>query len=377
MNAPLQPELTQPALFKPDHPRLRHQLLFADAPEAAGYTGASSIKTVEQLRRHLQTAIEVEHSTIPPYLCALYSIDDSINDATSTFAYRTIQGVVMEEMLHMLLACNILNAIGGHPAINTRHFVPSYPTYLPHSSDAFLVPLQKFSKAAVGVFLQIEQPAARTAPPQANHWDTLGQFYHAIAQALRRLDRETPGGIFTGDRSHQLGSHHFYGGGGKLIEVHGLADALLAINEIVGQGEGMNGSIVDPDHRLFGEEIEYAHYYRYNELMMERRYLPRDKPQDPPSGPPVVVDWNAVYNMRENPRMADYPPGSELWQKTREFNQTYMALLGSIHHACNGKPETLGQAIPLMYDLKYKAQALMQMPVGGGQTAGPSFEFVD
>ena len=35
-----------------------------------------AIRTVEDLREHLQWAIELEHSTLPPYLTALYSIRD-------------------------------------------------------------------------------------------------------------------------------------------------------------------------------------------------------------------------------------------------------------------------------------------------------------
>ena len=37
------------------------------------------IKTLEDLHEHLQWAIELEHATIPPYLCALYSIKDNSN----------------------------------------------------------------------------------------------------------------------------------------------------------------------------------------------------------------------------------------------------------------------------------------------------------
>ena len=33
------------------------------------------IKTIEQLQEYLQLAIELELSTLPPYLSALYSID--------------------------------------------------------------------------------------------------------------------------------------------------------------------------------------------------------------------------------------------------------------------------------------------------------------
>jgi len=36
------------------------------------------ITTVASLRTHLQWALELEHSTIPPYLCALYSIPDGM-----------------------------------------------------------------------------------------------------------------------------------------------------------------------------------------------------------------------------------------------------------------------------------------------------------
>ncbi len=360
-------------LLQPNLARKRHQCLFEDD---LPLDQCGSIKSVPDLRRHLQTAIEVEHSTILPYLCALYSIKDGSNQ----FAYKIIQSVIMEEMLHMILACNILNAIDGRPAINTRHFVPNYPTYLPHSDKAFLVPLQKFSQEAIGVFLKIEQPAAHHAPAQADNWTTLGQFYQAVKHALCHFNHVAAGGIFTGKPERQISTEHYYGGGGKLLAVHNLADALLGINEIIGQGEGMNGSIIDPDHIMFGEDIEYAHYYKYNEIMQEQRYLPTDKPQDSPSGPKVDVEWHAAWDMKESPKMADYPTGSPLWVKTYEFNKTYMALLDGIHKACNGQPEVLKTAIPLMYDLKYKAQELMQMPIEAGpnqgKMAGPSFEFV-
>ena len=357
--------------------RLRQMLTYADVEPSAS-TAGMALKTaheaisLEQVRRHLQTAIEIEHATIPTYLSALYSIQDG----TNTFAARAIQGVVMEEMLHMLLACNILNAIGGHPSIDHPKFIPEYPTYLPHSADLFLVPLQKFGKDAIQVFLDIEKPAHRPSPPQPNHWDTIGQFYKSIKIALIHLDRTTPGGIFTGDPARQMQPHHYYGGGGQLVAVHGLHDAILAIDEIVGQGEGINGTIIDSDSVLFGENVEYAHYFRFNEIMCERRYRPTDKAKLPPTGPAVEVDWNAAYNMQPNPKMANYPTGSELHEKTFAFNRTYMTLLHSIHNAVNGDPSELMRAVPLMYDLKYKALELMATPWKDGMTAGPSFEYV-
>jgi hypothetical protein len=360
--------MTNP-MFQASTRALRHQLL----PAHASAEHCGSITSVESLRRHLQTAVELEHSTIPTYLCALYSI----KTGTNAFAYQTIQSVVMEEMLHMILSANLLNAIGGRPTMNHRHFIPEYPTYLPHSNDAFLVPLQKLSKDTLDIFIQIEHPAPAAAPPEADHYNTIGQFYAAIEHALRHFDRVTPGGIFTGDPARQVRTEHYYGSGGKLVAVTNLADAVLAINEIVGQGEGMNGELLDPDHVMFGEEIEYAHYFRYMEIRHERRYLPTDDPSAPPSGPRVNIDWNAVLDMQDNPKMADYPVGSPVRDKTYAFNQTYMKLLNQIHHACNGRPETFGEAVPLMYALKYQALELMNIPTPSGRMAGPSFEFVE
>ena len=67
------------------------------------------IVTFDDLREHLQWAIELEHPTLPPYLCALYSLDPEWNPA----AVEVAASVFAEEMLHLALAANLLNAVGG------------------------------------------------------------------------------------------------------------------------------------------------------------------------------------------------------------------------------------------------------------------------
>lgn len=83
---------------------------------------AATLGTTHSSRRHpqdikglkdaLQTAIQLEFSTIPLYLCAAWSIMDTANPDR-----HTILGIVKDEMLHMGLACNMLSAIGGTPDI--------------------------------------------------------------------------------------------------------------------------------------------------------------------------------------------------------------------------------------------------------------------
>ncbi len=332
------------------------------------------INTLPKLRDALQTAVELEHSTIPTYLCALYSIKDGTNAESSAI----IRSVVVEEMLHMLLAANILNAIGGKPAINVPHFIPTYPTYLPGSDDAFLVNLAKFSKENVEVFLKIEKPAHHTMDPKAKGYATIGEFYAAVTDGIKYVNAHTKGGIFVKDKEwqkRQITAEHYYGSGGVAIPVYKLEDALLAIEEIVGQGEGIDDTINDSDEKIFGQGLEYAHYFRFNELYEERLYTEKDTPKSGPTGPALPVDWDAVYSMKMNPKIEDYKGQPELLEKARAFNQTYTALLDNIHHACNGQPELLMKGIGLMYQLKYKAIELMNIPYKDGLMAGPTFEF--
>ncbi|MDT7783362.1 MAG: hypothetical protein QOF58_1781, partial [Pseudonocardiales bacterium] len=144
---------------------------------------AAQIETLEDLRRHLQWAIELEHATIPPYLCALYSLDPGRN----AVATQVVGGVFAEEMLHLALAANLLNAVGGEPKLDTPELLPPYPHPLPHGDKSVHVHLAPFGPDALELFLRIEQPASADAPAEADGYETIGQFYAAIEAGIRAL----------------------------------------------------------------------------------------------------------------------------------------------------------------------------------------------
>jgi len=324
--------------------------------------------TPDELRTHLQTAIEIEWSTIPPYLCARWSIQDGRNE----LAAECIDDVVMEEMLHLTLACNLLNAIDGEPALTPPHArLPSYPTYLPHSDKAFEVSLRPFSRQALETFRSIERPAPGHAAPEPNRWHTIAQFYAALRDAINELGPE----IFTGKRDRQIDSSYYYGGGGEAFPVVDVTTANLALEIIVDEGEGIHHSIWDGDDELLGESRELAHYFRFDELYRGRQYVEGDTPASGPTGPPLLVDYSCVQPMRPNPKAADHPEGSELRALTQECDRTYSTLLTQLQSAFNGRPEQLVTSVQTMLELRYQAIALMQVPVGDGQTAGPAFEW--
>jgi Ferritin-like len=363
---------------QPNNPK--RQKLIRDDHGRSVPRGAPTIKTIEDLRKKIQDAIALEHFTIPPYLCALYSIKLE-NGNSNHKAFQIIHSVVMEEMLHMIMAANLLTAIGGTPCICKRKFLPTYPKKMPYSAIGFEVNLLKFSKEAVNTFLRIERPAERTdSAPRKNFW-SICEFYEAVREALHRLDtkarKRSPKGIFTGDKSLQV-KNKYFGGGGRIVEVYNLENADEAINEIVGQGEGIDGTIDDGDDTMFGQGMELAHYFRFNEIFCERRYQAGDKPNDAPSGERLKVDWDAVHNMVPNPSMAMFKKNNLVLEPLRDFNRNYTKLLQLIEKACTKDPEILTQNFNnLMRALANQAPELMQIESGiGDYTAGPSFEYI-
>jgi hypothetical protein len=334
------------------------------------------IATVESLQQHLQWAIELEHCTIPPYLCALYSLDSDRNPEATEVVYS----VLVEEMLHLALVANLLNAVGGRPRLDSPTLLAPYPRCLPHGDRAFEVPLLPFGRDALEVFKRIERPAPPGAEPESDAYETISQFYAAIRQGLVDLFGSLgEASVFGGDPARQVTGELFSVGAERVVVVTSLDTALAALGEIVEQGEGASHSEVwDGDSDMFHPEREQvAHYYRFKELELGRRYRRGDSPQSGPSGDSMRVDWEGVRPMRANPRSADYPADSPIREAQAAFNRSYCAILALLEQAFSGKPTQLPSAICAMYALKGQAQALMQLPSGDGvTTAGPTFEYV-
>ena len=336
-----------------------------------------TVRDIDSLRKHLQWAIQIEHTTFPPYLCALYSIKDGHNQESA----EVLCSIFMEEMLHMTLAANILNAIGGSPQFDNPDFIATYPSYLPHSDRSFKVSIGKFSKPIIETMIKFEKPEAAGAPPEDDNYETFGQFYEAIENGLIELNKELGvEGLFCGNPNKQITNDSFnYGGSGRIIKVTDLDTALEAMEEIIEQGEGIDhGSIWDGDRNMFHHERgEVGHYFRLNQIMHGRYYIQGDTPQSGPTGKSFDVDWNAVYNMQPNPRSSDYPIGSDVEIAMTRFNKAYSEMLGVMQKAFNGKPDLLTASIGSMMELKKLAVDVMQFPSGEAKyCAGPSFEYI-
>ena len=342
------------------------------------------ITTREQLHSYLYAALQLEHATIPPYLTALYSIRPGSN----ADAYHVLRVTAVEEMLHLTLAANILNAVGGTPDLTQPGFVPEYPAYLPDGETDFAVSRRPFSREALQGFLSIERP--RQAPSEearvldrqsARHnrlgvkpdqprmqFYSIGEFYSEIWRGLHSLHQQLGDELFSGDPARQVTPEYFYSGGGELIAVTGLDSAKQAIELISEQGEGFGGTIYDAEHEL-------AHYYRFEQLALGRYYQDGDQPGQP-TGPPLQVDWDAAFPIKTDARLSDYPPDSDVYAAALAFNRNYADFLELLTRAYNGRPALLIDAVVEMFRVRDQMTRLMHNPIPGqaGVHAAPTFE---
>jgi hypothetical protein len=327
--------------------------------------------SLARLHRDLQRAIGLEFAVLPAYLTALYSI----KEGTNAGAIRAIRGVAMEEMYHLTLAANVLNAVGGSPVLDATT-VPRYPLVPFPGSPDFELHIEPFSRVAIERFLRVEAPVPKDAAPNDETYTRIGELYAAIEGALECLDEEMgSAALFSGDPKRQVTSEQYYGGGGVLVTVHDLPSALHALRIIVDQGEGLPESILDGDHTYFEQDPEVAHYFRFNEILEGRYYyIGRDRPADPPSGETLAVDWDAVWPAEINPDPSAYT--GQLAEASHAFNSVYSTLVDHMQVGLNGQPETLMAGVIAMMKMKYAAQALMRVPFGVG-TAAPTYDYIE
>jgi Ferritin-like len=325
------------------------------------------IEKIEDAIELLQMAIALEFSTLPTYLYALYSIRPGSNEAASS----RIRTVAIEEMVHMCLACNILNALGTSPALTA----PTYPGPLPGGisggeKEPLIVHLLPFTREAMAQAMEIEEPeggaidfphemlvSARPA------FMTIGQFYRHLDRFLAAL----PASNWSPGRN-QIDDRQFLQG--ELFAVNGYPDAQRAIDRIVSEGEGTRESPLD-------FEGEVAHYYRFAEVYYDQVLTKANNPKGYVWKGTLGVDWNAVYPAIPDPGSHDFsgdPPAARAAQD--RCDTAFTRLVQELQRALAGEPGRLGNAVRAMFDLRMAAQRALTIPLAvPTQVAGPSFRY--
>jgi hypothetical protein len=323
--------------------------------------------SIEDAHSMLQTAIGVEFGTLPPYLYAMFSIPPGENVPSAS----RIKSVLLQEMVHMCLACNILNAIGGNPALKP----PVYPGPLPGGigpdGKPLIINLLCFSKKAMKQAMDIEEPvdpidfpiatttALLAAGPSAV---TIGQFYAALDAYLATL----PGNAWKTNRN-QITDDQFFPG--QLFAVNSYPDAHRAISIIVSEGEGAKDTPLD-----FQDEL--AHFYRFGEIWHDKVLTKARNKQGYQWGPARLgVDWAKTFPCIDDPGSHDFskdPPAAQVAQTA--CNLAYSQMVEALRKAVTGGAGQLGVAVRAMFDLRLAAQVALRTPLKDPKrVAGPAF----
>lgn len=285
----------------------------------------SGISTLADLQSALQVAMRLEFSTIPPYLCAQWSINTDPDSVSGT-----IQEIVVQEMFHFALAGNMLSAIGGTPKIANAAFLPVYPTNdLPGDIHQELaVELKPLSLDQLQVFMQIEKPEF---PPigleLAVGPATIGEFYDTIAA-----------GFVAVNPAINLSAH--FVNMGEAVQIKIIADALAAIARIKSEGEG---TVSSPDQPGDGQHL--AHYYKFKEIFKGKAFVQ------------TAGKWDFTGPEIRFPTVFNFAKSAITPSPSLAFNQALSQLLIGLETAwTTGTRPSIGA----MFDLQALGQGLIQ-----------------
>ncbi len=264
------------------------------------------------LAESLQAAIELEMSTIPPYLYAAWSIDPA---ADPSDVRGTILEIAKEEMLHMGIACNLLVSIGGQPKILQR--APRYPTRLPKDIHAGLpVALAPLTRELVlNTFMAIEEPVEHlfddpdfTPSGSRAHRAVLRRAAPEVRELLLRPPISTTGQVR--NRLLPFGRFDVPGPFGNGFIIKSLDDVQAGIELITHQGEGTTAGPFES--RLHPDEL--AHFYQFGEIFHGQR-LTRTSPFSYTDGDVKMPTVHLVS------------PADNALPTSIEFNRTYTGVL--------------------------------------------------
>jgi Ferritin-like len=346
----------------------------------------------EQLWWLLAEAAQLEHMIMCQYLFAEFSLKDrgdglTVRQAEAVGRWRqTLRDIAVQEMLHLALVSNLMTAIGAAPVFGRPNF-PQRSGYFPAGVQLDLLP---FGDRALRHFLFLERPegmdledadgfvpvAPARAPvqpgealPRGQELATIGHLYRGIAEGLRALTASC------GERAVFVGSPRAQAtpellGWPQLIAVTDLASALVAVEEIIEQGEGCAG-----DWRT-------AHYGRFLAMWRDYHDLRQRDPAFEPGCPVVPGYTRQPFGIAAPQPVITDPVTFTVAGLAAMAYELVLQLLNRFFTHTDETEQQLsaliGAAIDMMAGvLRPLAAALTALPAGpphDGSTAGFSFE---
>jgi hypothetical protein len=348
---------------------------------------ASSTRDLAWIKNSLQSAVELEYSTLPLYLSSMFSLE--VQNYTG---YNTIRSVAMEEMVHMAIAANILAALGGTPAIKNMNV--AYPTKgLPGGVEPDLaVGLTQFSRSQLENFMRIERPQFLVdSKVRSEEYPTIGAFYEQIKEAIRNNKDEVTSAVKQAtDPANKTSSHQVPDSIGlpKFLydkNIDPVEMLCAGIDEITEQGEGTPGKSIVTNAKF---EYEESHYAKFASLYYGHAY------EDPANGKELnsenepeffkgpVIGWPDVLNIMAvpsdgyakilalDPNGPDSENGTNVMAQLNAFDTAFSNMMMTLHLTWNPTAQSswnpISTSASKMINYKvFQNTAQLEQSVGG------------
>lgn len=356
--------------------------------------GQITIANREDLIFLLSEAAELEHGLLCSYLFAAFSLKSDPADGLAEHERkavrgwkRLINGIAVEEMLHLTLVNNLLTAIGASPHTRRPNF-PQRSTYYPPTFQLMLTP---FDEATLEHFIYLERPegvelddplqevepdaekratAVSEIAPEPQDYATVGQLYRAISDGIDRLvEQHGEARVFVGPERAQATPAYFQLPG--LIAVTDRASARKAIDLIVEEGEGSS------------EAREDAHYGRFLRIRGEYTALRQQSPNFAPARPVLENPFARRPSDAVEVNLIDDPDTvhvADLCNGAYALMVQLLARFFAHHDETDDQLRALvdGSIMLMVAVIRPLGELLTKLPAGPsypGRNAGPSFEF--
>ena len=346
----------------------------------------------EPLIYMLCAAAELEHALMCEYLFAAFTLKRSTDEGLSEDQVsavdrwrQTLLMVAKQEMLHLAINCNLVNALGASPHLSR----PNLPQPAKHYPSGVRLQLLPFGEQALRHFLYLERPegmdfddaeglaavecavpvmSEREIAPHLQEFATVGHLYRSIEAGFRHLAQKMgEDQLFVVSASGQAGGDLF--GWSQLRPITCVDDVVQAIETIVEQGEGPRG------------DWREAHFGRFLGVLDEYLAMCAANPGVEFARPVLP----ALVRSPEDGEPADLITDPKSAAVADLGNVAYEVLLQLLYRLLSRVDENDEQmkilsqvAVGLMFDvIEPLGEILTTLPVGAehpGRTAGPSFE---
>lgn len=322
----------------------------------------ATARDLHWIRGALQSAVSIEHATMPLYSAAMYSLE-----VQNYPAYNTLRSVLMEEMLHMAAACNALAAIGGAPRIKQLDPTAIHTGLAGTVAPGLTARFAKLSRKQLDTFMRIEAPVELLpADQQSLKYPTIGSFYTEIKAAIEANADVVTAAIRGRRVANQVGGNLGY----AVVDPKGkdpVGQILASLDLIMDQGEGFGASTLSSGA---GSQDELSHYARFAELRYGHTYTGPDDPElDSITAEGqrryfrgAKIAWPTVINSLAVPAdgyaaiLRLDPDGVDVLRDLRAFDSAYTRMLAALDDAWNGPADqswpSLGRAVFEMNELR-------------------------